>query len=168
MQEYVDKRRAKSTIRGVYAALLHFFTLFQREDILKSPLVSLHVLGAQRLAPVNEKVPFIWDPEIPLNFIASRPFPTLFRQAGKEALLLLLSTGIRVSDAHRLAKKMVKSGEVWLIPYLEHRKTGHSPPQAVHAYSVARLCPVQALQRFLSLAKLSCSRWGRLKFPIDP
>jgi integrase len=153
LQEYVDKRRAKSTVRGVFAALSHFFTLFQREDVVRSPIIALHVLGAQRLAPVNEKVPFVWDPEIPLQFIAARAFPTLFRQAGKEALLLLLlATGIRVSDANRLSKKMVKTGEVWAIPYLEQRKTGPSPPQLVHAYSLARLCPVRALQRYLTLA----------------
>jgi site-specific recombinase XerD len=153
LQEYVDKRRAKSTIRAAHAALAHFFTLFKRDHIIRSPIISLHVLGAQRLAPVNERVPFIWDPEIPLNFIANRPFPHLFRPAGKEALLLLLlSTGIRVSDAHRLSKKMVKTGAVWSIPYLEARKTGESPPQSLHAYHNARLCPVRALQRYLVLA----------------
>jgi site-specific recombinase XerD len=153
IQEFVDKKRAKSTIRGVFAALLHFFTLFQKEHIIKAPIIALHVLGAQRLAPVNDRVPFVWDPEIPLKFISGRPYPHLFRPAGKEALLLLLlSTGIRVSDAHRLSKKMVKTGEVWAIPYLEARKTGPSPPQLVRAYADARLCPVRALQRYLAIA----------------
>jgi integrase len=153
IQEAVDKHRARSTIRAVHAALLHFFTLFQKEAIVNSPIVTLHVQGAQRLAPVSEQVPFVWDPEIPLQYLKSKPFPTLFRAAGKEALLLLLlSTGIRVSDANRLAKKMVKTGDVWAIPYLEPRKTGPSPPQLVHAYADARLCPVRALQRYLALA----------------
>jgi site-specific recombinase XerD len=154
LQQYVDKKRAQSTIRAAHAALLHFFCLFQRESVLKTPILGLMVKGAQNLAPIKEKVPFIWDPEIPLNFLASRPFPTLFRPAGKEALLLLLlATGIRVSDAHRLSKKMTKSGEVWIIPYLEARKTGPSPPQLVRAFSQARLCPARAIQRYLSIAQ---------------
>jgi site-specific recombinase XerD len=154
IQLYVDKKRAQSTVRAAHAALLHFFCLFQREDVLKAPIVSLMVKGAQNLAPVKDKIPFIWDPEIPLNFIASRPFPTLFRPAGKEALLLLLlATGIRVSDANRLSKKMTKSGDVWLIPFLEARKTGPSPPQCLRAYSQARLCPARAIQRYLSIAQ---------------
>jgi integrase len=153
LQQYVDKGRAASTIRAAHAALLHFFTLFKRESLLTSPLVTLLVKGAQNLAPVNEKVPFIWDPEVPLQMIATRPFPTDLRQAGKEALLLLLlATGIRVSDASKLSRKMVKTGAVWAIPYLEKRKTGPSPPQTVLAYPTARLCPVRALQRFLQIA----------------
>jgi site-specific recombinase XerD len=153
LQEMVDKRRARSTIRAAFASLSHYFTLFQQEKIIKSPLIALHVLGAQRLAPLADKVPFVWDPEIPLKFIAGKPYPHLFRQAGKEALLLLLlATGIRVSDAHRLSKKMVKTGQVWAIPFLEARKTGPAPPQLVHAYELARLCPVRALQRYLVLA----------------
>jgi site-specific recombinase XerD len=153
LQEYVDKKRAQSTIRAAHAALLHFFCIFQREEIINNPLVTFHVRGAQNLAPVKDKVPFIWDPEIPLAYIAGRPFPTLFRPAGKEALLLLLlATGIRVSDANRLSRKMTKSGEVWIIPFLEARKTGPSPPQLVKAFSNARLCPARALQRYLALA----------------
>jgi integrase len=153
LQQYVDQRRAASTIRAAHAALLHFFTLYGRADVFRAPLINLLVKGAQNLAPVSEKVPFIWDPEIPLKMLESRDYPTNLRAAGKEAmLLLLLSTGIRVSDAARLSKKMVKTGAVWAIPYLEKRKTGPSPPQTVLAYSTARLCPVRALQRFLSLA----------------
>jgi integrase len=153
LQQYVDKQRAQSTIRAAHAALLHYFLLFQRDDIINAPIVALLVKGAQNLAPIKEKVPFIWDPEIPLTFINSKPFPTLFRPAGKEALLLLLlATGIRVSDAHRLSRKMTKSGEVWIIPYLEARKTGPSPPQLLRAFSNARLCPARALQRYLTLA----------------
>jgi site-specific recombinase XerD len=153
LQEFVDKKRAQSTIRAAHAALLHFFSLYQRNDIIKSPIVALIVKGAQNLAPVKDKVPFIWDPEIPLAFLATRLYPTLFRQAGKEALLLLLlPTGIRVSNAQHLSKKMTKSGDVWIIPYLEARKTGPSPLELVRAYSVARLCPAQAIHRYLMLA----------------
>ncbi len=153
LQNLVDKRRAASTIRQVHASLLYFFSLYQRDDIIQAPVITLHVKGAQRLAPKNEKSPFIWDPEVPLQYLENRPFPATFRQAGQEALLLLLlATGIRVSDANRLSKKMTKTGAVWAIPFLEDRKTGPSPPQLIKAYAVARLCPARALQRYLALA----------------
>jgi site-specific recombinase XerD len=153
LQEYVDKKRAASTIRQLHAALLHFFTLYQRQAIIQSPIITLFVQGAQRLAPQTEQPQFVWDPEVPLQYLLHLPFPTSIRSAGQEALLLLLlATGIRVSDAHRLSRKMSKSGEVWIIPFLEHRKTGRSPPQLVKPYSTARLCPARALQRYLAIA----------------
>jgi integrase len=149
VQEYVDKKRAASTIRQLHAALLHDFTLYRRPEIINLPIVTLFLQGAQRLAPASsERSPFIWDPEVPLQFI-NKPL----RSAGKEAiLLLLLAKGICVSDAHRLTKRMSKSGEVWMIPFLEGRKTGPSPPQLVKPYSSAQLCPARALQRYLELA----------------
>jgi integrase len=124
------------------------------------------VKGAQNLSPIKEKSPFIWDiPQIPLSFLASKPYPTLFRAAGKEALLLLLlATGIRVSDAHRLSKKKTTSGKVWIIPYLEARKTGPSPLQLLRAYPEARLCPARALQRYLTLANTIRKPEERLLF----
>ncbi len=153
LQEYVEKKRAASTIRQLHAALVHFFTLYQKADVINAPVITLFSQGAQRLAPQTERSQFIWDPEVPLQYLTKLPFPTTVRSAGQEALLLLLlSTGIRVSDAHRLSRKMTKSGEVWLIPYLENRKTGPSPPQLVKPYSSPRLCPARALQRFLALA----------------
>jgi site-specific recombinase XerD len=153
LQEYVDKQRAASTMRQLHAALLHFFTLFQKSEIISSPVIALFVQGAQRLAPSTEKLPFIWDPEVPLQYLAKLPFPTTVRAAGQEALLLLLlATGIRVSDAHRLSRKMTKAGEVWMIPFLERRKTGPSPPQLVKPFSSPRLCPARALQRYLAIA----------------
>jgi hypothetical protein len=48
---------------------------------------------------------------------------------------------------------MAKSGEVWIIPYLEPRKTGPSPPQLLRAFSQARLCLARAIQRYLSIAQ---------------
>jgi site-specific recombinase XerD len=154
LQELVDKKRAESTIRQAYAALLHYFVLYERTEIIKSPVVLLHVRGAQRLAPKSERVPFIWDPEVPLTWISQQPLPATFRRAGQEALLLLLlATGIRVSDAGRLSRRMSKSGLSWVIPYLENRKTGPSAPQLVKAYSISRLCPARAIQRYLVKAR---------------
>jgi site-specific recombinase XerD len=153
LQELVDEKRAKSTIRVAHAALSHYFVLYQREDLLKSPMIKFHFSGAQNLAPVPEQKWIIWDPEIPLRFLLSRPLPTRFRQAGQEALLLLLlATGIRVSDAWRLGKKMNVFEDVASIAFLEARKTGVSPPQLIRRYEISRLCPVRAIELYLRLA----------------
>jgi integrase len=89
-----------------------------------------------------------------LKFISRQPHPENFRDAGKEALLLLLlATGIRVSDAARLSKRFTCHGDVFAFPYLEYRKTGVSEPQLVKKYSVERLCLVRAIQHFLEIGR---------------
>jgi integrase len=110
--------------------------------------------GSQRSAPPAQRKTVIWDPEVPLKFILRQPRPEEFRDAGKEALLLLLlATGIRVSDAARLSKKMTLNNGVYAIPFLEARKTGFSEPQLLRSYSVERLCPVAALKHYLDLGR---------------
>jgi integrase len=153
LQELVDEKRAKSTIRVAHAALSHYFVLYQREDLLNNPMVMFHFAGAQNLAPVPERKCVIWDPEIPLRYIRSKPLPTKLRAAGQEALLLLLlATGIRVSDAWRLGKKLTVIQGVCAIPFFEARKTDVSPPQLVRRYEIDRLCPVRAIEHYLRLA----------------
>jgi integrase len=121
---------------------------------MNSPVVTMFYKGSQRTAPPAKRQTVVWDPEIPLQFILKQPRPEDFRTAGKEALLLLLlATGIRVSDAARLSKKISCTGDVYAIPFLEERKTGFSEPQLLRPYSVERLCPVAALKHFLELGR---------------
>jgi hypothetical protein len=127
LQEFVHEKKTRSTIQVANAALLHYFLLYNREDLLKHPIVKLHVKGAPNLAPIPIQKWVIWDPEVPLRFLLSQPIPTQFRSAGQEAsLLLLLATGIRVSDTWRLGKKFSIVEDVCAFPYLEKRKTGVS------------------------------------------
>jgi hypothetical protein len=155
IQDYVDDRKAESTIRSVYSAILFHFRLSGRQDfLLQNPIIQMFVRGAQRLAPPPTKKCVIWDPETPLSFISSRPRPTEFRPAGQEALLLLLlSTGIRVDCASKLSKTFSRSSTFVEIPYLLPRKTGVSDPQVIRVYEEnPRLCPVRALEHFVLLA----------------
>ncbi len=94
IQDYVDDRKASSTIRSVYSSLLFHFRLYGREDfLLQNPIIQMFVEGAQRLAPPPAKKCVVWNPEIPLSFIATRKRPQDLRSAGQEALLLLLHQG---------------------------------------------------------------------------
>ena len=155
LQDFVDAKKPASTIRGVKAALMRQFAFFQREDVMNSFLVKLHVQGAQKLAPIPETKLFIWDPEIPLKYIANRPRPNDFLNAGKEALLLtILATGMRVDCASKLSKVITIRNEISVIPFLLARKTGISSPQLLKPYDVnERICPVKAIHHFLSLGR---------------
>jgi site-specific recombinase XerD len=155
IQDYVDDRKAESTIRSVYAALLFHFRLEGRHEFLtNNPIVQMFIKGAQRLAPPPLKKQVVWDPEIPLSFIGARSRPSKFREAGQEALvLLLLSTGIRVDCASKMSKSVQVNSTFCEIPYLLRRKTGVSDPQVIRVYTEnPRLCPVKAIEHFISLS----------------
>jgi site-specific recombinase XerD len=154
IQDYVDDHKAASTIRSVYSSLLFHFRLRGREKFLTdNPIIQMFVEGAQKLAPPPTVKQVIWDPEIPLTFLSKRPRPQELRAAGKEALLLLLlATGIRVDCASKLSCNITRSSEFCQIPYLKRRKTGVSPPQVIRCFSEnERLCPVRAIEHFLSV-----------------
>ncbi len=155
IQDYVDDRKAASTIRSVYAALLFHFRLRGCDSVLRNPIVLMFVKGAQRLAPAPRQKTAIWNPEIPLSFLSSCPRPSEFRPAAREALLLLLlATGIRVDCASKMAAKVTMRENFCQIPFLLPRKTGHSEPQRIRRYpNNERVCPVKAVEHFLSLAR---------------
>jgi site-specific recombinase XerD len=59
IQDYVDDRKAESTIRSVYSAILFHFRLCGRQEfLLNNPIIQMFVRGAQRLArrPLPRKV----------------------------------------------------------------------------------------------------------------
>ena len=154
LQDFVDIQKPASTIRGIYAALTRFFTLHKREVFITQPILKMFVRGAQKLAPLPVKKSLTWDPEIPLRKIASKPRPSTFLEAGREAiLLLLLATGIRVDCASKIGKIISFRGEICVLPFLEARKTGISQPLLLQRFEEnERVCPVRGIQHFLSLA----------------
>jgi hypothetical protein len=164
IQDYVDDRKAKSTIRSVYAAILFHFRLEGRHEFLTTNLiVQMFVKGARRLAPPSLKKQVVWDPEIPLSFIDARSRPTKFREAGQEALLLLLlSTGIRIDCASKMSKSVHVNSTFCEIPYLLRRRTGVSDPQVIRVYTEIRACArLKRLNIFFcyrtpSVSRMSC------------
>jgi hypothetical protein len=123
--------------------------------LTENPIIQMFVDGAQKLAPPPNKKVVIWDPETPLSFIKGRPRPSEFRAAGQEALLLLLlATGMRVDCASKLSKTVIFRAAFCQIAFLLPRKTGNSGPQVIRRFlDDPRLCPVEAIIHFLSLAK---------------
>ena len=163
LQEYVDAKSAASTIRSVSASIHHYFRLHQREQVLSNYLVKLFVQGAQKLAPPPQKKTVIWDPEVPLRFVSTRPRPSDFLNAGREAiLLLLLATGIRVDCASKLSRVINDTGIYCSIPFLLPRKTGVSEPQVLKPFpGNERLCPVKAIIYSFSLPSSTRTCNGR-------
>ena len=52
-QDFVDMKKPASTIRGVYAAVVRFFTLHKREEFIAQPMFKIFVKGAQRYGSVT-------------------------------------------------------------------------------------------------------------------
>jgi hypothetical protein len=134
--------------------LFNFRLEGRHEFLTANPIVQMFVKGAQRLAPPSLKKQVVWDPQIPLSFIDARSRPTKLREAGQEALLLLLlSTGIRVDCASKMSKSVHVNSTFCEISYLLRRKTGVSDPQVIRVYTEnPRLCPVKVIEHFLSLS----------------
>jgi site-specific recombinase XerD len=155
IQDYADDCKAELTICSVYAAVLFHFCMEGRHAFLTAnPIVQMFLKGAQRLAPPSLKKQVVWDPEIPLSFISARSRPTRFREAGQEALLLLLlSTGIRVDCASKMSNSFQVNSNFCEIPYLLPRKTGVSDQQVIRLFTEnPRLCLVKAVEHFVSLS----------------
>jgi integrase len=155
LQLYVDAKRSASGMRSVHAALTHFLQFYRREKVMHLPIVVKFVKGAENLAPPTVKKETVWDAEIPLRFLCDREIPQDAPSATCEALLLLLlATGIRVSDAFNLSKNVSEENGILRIPFRSKCKTGWSAPKLVRRFSsCVRICPVRAILFYLDLSR---------------
>jgi site-specific recombinase XerD len=155
MQTFVEAKRSASGMRSVHAALTHYLQLFRREKVMHLPIVVKFVKGAQNLAPPPVKKETVWDAEIPLRYFLDRECPVDAPSATCEAvLLLLLATGIRVSDVFRLSKNVQEEDDILRIPFRMKTKTGWCAPKFVKRFSSCeRICPVRAILLYLELTR---------------
>jgi hypothetical protein len=157
LQLFVGK--SSSRIKTAIAALKFFLRVYHREDLADNPLISMFGKGAKNLAPLPREKPSIWNPEIVLNAIQALPFPSSFLECAKEAvLLLLLATGWRVDDVWKLSVRFESFEEYARFFFCSKRKCPvkgvYTTSQAVSRFSSqVRICPVQAVERFLEKAK---------------
>ncbi len=155
MQLYVDAGRSALGMRSVHAALTHFLQFYRREKVMKLPIVVKFVKGAENLAPPTVKKDSVWDAEIPLRCLVERDIPADAPSATCEALLLLLlATGIRVSDAFNLSKNVTEEDGILKIPFRLKGKTGWNAPKWVKRFpSCVRICPVRAILLYLDMTR---------------
>jgi integrase len=142
-------------MRSVHAALVHFLQFFRREKVMFLPIVVKFVKGAENLAPPPVKKDSIWDAEIPLRCFMERDIPIDAASASREAiLLLLLATGLRVSDVFNLSNDVTEENGSLRLPFRRKCKTGWKPPKYVKRFaSCERICPVRAILLYLDLSR---------------
>jgi integrase len=162
LQLAVDAKKAASTQRTYLAATSFFLKLFDRNDLVEHPLLKFFAAGTQRLAPLPKSRVSVWDPAIPMSLIRSKPVPSSFLLASKEALfLLLLATGLRVDDVSKLSFECElddsSSPQRLIIPFMDRRKCkvngAYTTSITLKEYeSDERLCPARAVLRMLDLS----------------
>jgi site-specific recombinase XerD len=155
MQMYVEAKRSASGMRSVHAALAHYLQLFRREKVMHLPIVVKFVKGAENLAPPTVKKDTVWDAEIPLRCLVEKEIPDDAPSASREALLLLLlATGMRVSDVFSLSHRVKEEDGILKIPFRRKTKTGWCAPKLVKRFSSCeRICPVRAVLLYLDLTR---------------
>jgi site-specific recombinase XerD len=151
LEPLIVEKRAASTLRSYVASLKFYLKLFQRNDIVQSPLFDLFASGAQRKAPLPKAKNWIWDAGIPLKMIRDRAPPPDFLSAAREAVfLIMLATGLRVGDMFLLGEDFSLSHGTFVIPFLGKRKRKikgrWTTEQRISSYpGNERLCPGNAL-----------------------
>jgi site-specific recombinase XerD len=149
---------SESRIRTAVAAVKFFLKIYKRLDLVDSPLIDMFSKGAQNLAPIPQEKTTIWNPETVLSWLGTQPIPSSFLQCAREAVvLLLLATGWRVDDVWKLGLKVQFSDISATFFFAQRRKCkikGRvTTSQGVQKFlSCERVCPVQAVQRFLEHA----------------
>jgi site-specific recombinase XerD len=157
LQTFVGK--SKSRVRTAVAALKFFLKVYHREDLATHSLIDMFGKGAQNKAPLPREKTSIWNPESVLQWLKSQPIPSSFLSSAKEAvLLLLLATGWRIDDVWKLSSRMERSDESVRFFFRAKRKClikgKFTLSQRVARFtSCPRVCPIEAIDRFLVQAK---------------
>ncbi len=147
----IVSKKAESTLRSYIASLKFYLRLFQRDDLVTNPLFDLFSAGAKRQAPAPKTNSWVWDAGIPLRHIRDKAHPKDFLEAAREAaFLLLMATGLRVSDLFLLSEDFSLENGVFTIPFLGKRKCKikgrWTTEQRISAYPGSeRLCPINAI-----------------------
>jgi site-specific recombinase XerD len=164
LQEPVDLRQSYSSVKLRLAAVRNYLDRSPLAAVVQSKQLDDFLKGAQNLAPIPERSMYIWDAERLISCISHRPLPDELLDLAREALiLLLLATGIRVDDAYKLGLQMTAEPAVLHLRFLEKRKLDSSGRKSMNLDlarlhsskpdpTVARLCPVEALHRYLRRA----------------
>ncbi len=165
LQSFVGK--SKSRVRTGVAAIKFFLKIYHREDLVVHPLITLFGKGAQNLAPLPREKTQIWNPQVVLDWLKTRPIPSAFLDCAKEAcLLLLLATGWRVDDVWKLDCRVEWFEDSARFFFCVRRKCpvkgSFTTSQMVGRFSSEPgVCPIDAVFRFMQVArkirKVPCS-----------
>jgi integrase len=153
LQQSVAAKKSHSTVRMRAAACAYFLLRAGCPDFRQSLQYTDFMRGSKRLCPLPFKKAAIWNPQQVLEHIQQSPFPVFHLHRAQEALvLLLLATGLRVSDISKLGYDWCELSEGLRLPFLQPRKCdvakGHVRGHFdLMMFPEARLCPVRTLLR---------------------
>jgi integrase len=158
ISEFVLKKVSHSYVRQLFAAAKRV-ALHKNPSLLIDPNLLSQVLnGAKNLCRPPKVKQFTWDPTIVLEFLEALPIPGDVKSLAAEcALILALSTGLRVSDLNRLGSEATVSRDSFSLPFLEKTKTGFRDSISIQPLKGSdRICPFIAYCRYVTASTDLC------------
>lgn len=158
LENSLAKAYAYNTIKGRSCAIKFYLNRSSKKHLTSDPRWKSFMRGLKKLAPLPQPKTKSWDPQDILVFFEKRARPSSIMGAGKEALiLLLLATGLRVDDVHKLSRDCHMIGSSLCLKFHMMRKCPKSGKPSEHFYlkrfEVRRLCPVLAITHFLKCSQ---------------
>lgn len=156
LQTAVTAKKSYSTIK-MMSASVNFFLSKIGINFLSDPYYEQFMKGANRLAPLPMDKMVTWDPMVVLKYIADSPASDDFLSIAHEAVsLLLLATGLRVDDVWKFSENVTFEHDRARFRFRLPRKCDMvrrlKSYVDVQRYSVVRICPVNAVFRFVNAA----------------
>lgn len=152
------KAYAFNTIKVRSCALKFYIRRSSKKHLAEDPRWKSFMRGMKKLARQPEPKTKSWDPQDMLDFVEKRVRQSSVMGAGKEALILLmLATGLRVDDIHKLSRECHAIGNALCLKFHSMRKCPKSGKPLEHFYlkrfEVKRLCPVRAILHYLKCSQ---------------
>lgn len=162
LEESLSAGYAYNTIKGRSAAIKFYFSRSSKKKLTFDNSWKRFMKGIKRLARKPEPKTKSWDPQDMLDHFKGKARPSSIMESGKEAvMLLLLATGLRVDDLHKLSRSCHAVGDTLSLTFFEMRKCPKAHKLIENFYlkrfETKRLCPVRALLHYLK-----CSEKKRL------
>ena len=160
LQSLVDLNHSPSSVRAYAAAIQYHYRLHDIREHFQSTIYQRFLRGMARKAPLPKQRVAVWHVQNVLSKLEKLPVPDSFFDAAAEAaLLILLATGMRVSDVSCLAANYDQVPEGWVIPFRDKRKAKVQGRYTSHCVLLLfpdcpRICPILALKRYLALAQV--------------
>jgi integrase len=158
VSDYVIKKVSHSYVRQLYAAALRVASHKNPDLTVDQSLLTQIFAGAKNLCTVPKTKQASWDPNEVLEYLQAEPIPLSIQGLAAEcALLLALSSALRVSDLCRLGADYTVDRDSFSIPFLEKTKTGFREVISIKPFAGSdRICPFLAFMRYLKASHDFC------------
>jgi integrase len=158
ISDYVVQQVSHSYVRQLYAAALRVASHKNPKLTVDQGLLSQVFAGAKSMCAVPKSKLVSWDPSEVLEYLQSIPIPSSIQGLAAEcALILALSSALRVSDLNRLGADYTVNRDSFSIPFIEKTKTGFRDVVSIKPFVGSdRICPFLAFMRYLKASHDFC------------